>query len=118
MSNVDWYKRKLAAVVELTDSIPPPPRIPHPSTVNSSNNVPVERTQPTQPAASGCPNCRSVNYGSPGGGRPPRCFECGYGLPIQNSTQGMTATGGGPVTPAVQVPTAGYQPTTIVGRID
>jgi len=63
-----------------------------------------------------CPGCGGDNYFSMGTAKP-RCYDCGY--PIEQQSTGMTGTGeGGPVTPARQVPSAGYQPqNTSAGRV-
>jgi hypothetical protein len=121
MSNADWYARKLRgepAPVRREPLAPIPVAMPVP--------VQAEQFRPTmpQPAAAptrwqdGCPQCGSNNYGKPVPSMEARCFDCGYGLPIQNSTQGMPAPNTGVATPAVQVASAGYNPGQIIGRVE
>ena len=91
---------------------------------------PVYQQQPQVPqqpqyippvASNNCPGCGSSNYSSAGGGRP-RCYDCGY--PIQQSGSGMgkgIVSGPqptGPVQAAVQVETGGWNPTTIIGKLE
>ena len=83
--------------------------------------------QPQQPqytppvASNNCPGCGSGNYSAAGGGRA-RCYDCGY--PIQQSGSGMgkgIVSGPqptGPVQAAVQVATGGWNPTTIIGKLE
>jgi len=83
--------------------------------------------QPQQPqytppvASNNCPGCGSGNYSAAGGGRA-RCYDCGY--PIQQSGSGMgkgIVSGPqptGPVQAAVQVETGGWNPTTIIGKLE
>ena len=68
-----------------------------------------------------CPGCGSGNYGGTAESRA-RCYDCGY--PIQQSGSGVgtgiVGQGGqasGPATPATQIATGGFNPTTIIGHI-
>ena len=78
-------------------------------------------SQQTVPMTPRCPGCNSGNYGGTAESRP-RCYDCGY--PIQQSGSGAgtgivgQGGGGGPATPATQVPTGGFNPTTIIGRLE
>lgn len=72
-------------------------------------------------STSRCPNCGSGNYGGATPEARPRCYDCGY--PITQSGSGIPGIGGapaagGPVQAAKQVSTGGWNPSTIVGRID
>ena len=69
-----------------------------------------------------CPGCGSSNYGGATPESRKRCYDCGY--PIQQSGSGVgtgiVGQGGqssGPAIPATQVPTGGFNPTTIIGHI-
>jgi hypothetical protein len=70
-------------------------------------------------AADRCPACYSGNYmSSPGGGRM-RCYDCGYPIIQQGSGLSGTGTGTGPVVASKQVgQSGGFNPTTIVGRLE
>jgi hypothetical protein len=70
-------------------------------------------------AADRCPACYSGNYmSSPGGGRM-RCYDCGYPIIQQGSGLSGTGTGNGPVVASKQVgQSGGFNPTTIVGRLE
>jgi ribosomal protein S27AE len=64
-----------------------------------------------------CPNCGSGNYMAAPGSSYQRCLDCGY--PLVQSGSGMgTVHSDTPVKAAVQVPTEGYQPTRIIGRVE
>jgi hypothetical protein len=88
---------------------------------------PMYQPQPQQPqytppvASNNCPGCGSGNYSAAGGGRA-RCYDCGY--PIQQSGSGMgkgIVSGPqptGPVQAAVQVASGGWNPTTIIGKLE
>lgn len=70
------------------------------------------------PQASGCPECGSVNYGSPTNGSVMRCFDCNFGSSYRNSTDNQpTVRSDEAVKAAKQVPTSGYHPEEIVGRL-
>jgi hypothetical protein len=66
-----------------------------------------------------CPACYSGNYMStPQGGRM-RCYDCGYPIVQQGSGLSGTGTGNGPVVASKQVgQSGGFNPTTIVGRLE
>lgn len=118
MSNADWYARKLRGepAQPVREPLPPIP-VAMPVPVQPAQFRPTMPSPAPAPSSTGCPSCGSANFGSPGRDIPPRCFDCGEGLAIQNSTQGMPAPNTGSATPAMQVQSAGYQPGTIVGRI-
>ena len=65
-------------------------------------------------AQSDCPGCGSDNYFSMGQAKP-RCYDCGY--PVEQQSSGVTGTESGPTKPARQVSSSGYQPGSIVGRV-
>lgn len=110
----DWYARKLRG--EPVQKQAPLPPTPVAKPVLPPQPQVQQQAQFPPHATSGCPNCGSANYGSPARNIPPRCFDCGEGLAIQNSTQGLPAPGG-ETTAAQQVPSAGYNPQQIVGRV-
>jgi ribosomal protein S27AE len=70
-------------------------------------------------ASDRCPACYSGNYmASPAGGRM-RCYDCGYPIVQQGSGLSGTGTGNGPVVASKQVgQNGGFNPTTIVGRLE
>lgn len=59
-----------------------------------------------------------MNYMAPQGTQMKRCFDCGY--PISQSGSGVSGTGqtDGTVKKATQVPSGGYHPGTIIGKVD
>lgn len=80
---------------------------------------------PSSGNASNCPSCRSKNYmkvgsqvTSSGAVDAWRCYDCGYPL-TQTGTgiAGVSAPSAGPTQAAVQVPTGGFNPTTIIGKL-
>ena len=76
---------------------------------------------PSQQQSSRCPGCGSGNYGGTTESRP-RCYDCGYQIQQSGSGVGKGITGGpqatGPTQAAVQVPTGGWNPQGIIGRIE
>lgn len=61
-----------------------------------------------------CPECGSGDYRRASPETRAYCYTCGY--PIRHTTSGMAATGKSS-TPARQVPTSGYQPKKVIGRV-
>ena len=123
MSNsADWFSRKMGAPAPVQ---PQQPQYQQPVQQPVQPQMP-QYQQPTMPQyqapAARCPGCGSGNYLGAENTKP-RCYDCGY--PIQQSGSGM-GTGivgngpkaSGPATPATQVATGGWNPTTIVGKIE
>ncbi len=66
-----------------------------------------------------CPNCVSNNYMAPTGTTRKRCYDCGYPIVQAGSGAGSTGSSGGAPTAAKQPNQGGgFNPTTIVGRIE
>lgn len=110
MSNASWYARKLQE-----NSRTPAPRPVSPNVILPSQNpMAVFPAQQQAPRETTCPECGSGNFLMRG---TPRCFDCGHiqGRDVQNSTTGMIADG--PVKKAMQPPSSGYQPGTIIGKV-
>jgi hypothetical protein len=120
MSN-NWWANKLG-----TTPVPQQPSyqgvaIPQqqaPQTPNAPQNYPTMRT----PVGDRCPGCGSGNYAGATPESRKRCYDCGY--PLQQSGSGMgtgiVGQGGqasGPAQAATQVPTGGWNPTTIIGHL-
>jgi hypothetical protein len=110
----DWYARKLRGESAPKQAPLPPTPVARPQMPPTPQVQQPKQFRPQNGAV--CPNCGSANYGSPARNIPPRCFDCGEGLAIQNTTQGMAAPGG-ETHPAVQVPSAGYNPQAIIGKV-
>jgi hypothetical protein len=121
MSNQNWWAQKLG-----NNSAPLPPATqprvaPQPATYAQ----PQQQYPPSQqvtPQAERCPGCGSGNYG---GGTPEsrkRCYDCGYPVVQSGSGLGKGVTSGpqasGPVQASIQVPTGGWNPTTIIGKLE
>jgi len=122
MTNSDWWSRRLTNPP--ATQAPQAPYLP-PVQQPAQQYAPVEQqaAPPRLPASatntSRCPGCGSGNYGSASPEARPRCYDCGY--PISQTgtgTVGITGSGGGASAPAKQVPTGGWNPTAIIGRID
>lgn len=80
---------------------------------------------PSNGNSTSCPSCRSKNYMKVGSQVTQagsvdtwRCYDCGYPL-VQTGTgmAGANVPSAGPTQAAFQVPTAGFNPTTIIGHI-
>lgn len=121
MSSQNWWAQKLggqpsAPVVTqpvTTANTQRPNLIP-----NGQNNTPPIVAAPTER----CPGCGSNNYGGATPESRKRCYDCGY--PIVQSGSGMgrgivsgQQTAGAPQ-PAKQVQPGGWNPTTIIGKLE
>lgn len=125
MSN-SWWANKLGQQQPRPADLPPMPPSQQPMTrytppTPQQPNLPPSSAGPTQ-----CPGCRGNNYAKIGqqvtaSGAVPtyRCYDCGY--PLVQSGSGLgganSAPSQGPTQAAKQVPTGGWNPTTIVDRI-
>lgn len=117
----DWWSKKLTGQ---PPSYPPVAPQPIPVTPSPQFQQPVQ--QPQQPRLpqsarvdSRCPGCGSGNYGGATPESRPRCYDCGY--PITQSgtgVPGVNTSQGGPVQAAKQVATGGWNPTTIIGKVE
>lgn len=138
MSN-NWWANKLGTQQPAPRQempLPPSqiPMTPMPGTATpfTGNNPYANQTtsgqQPYLPSsgnATSCPSCRSKNYMKVGsqvtqGGAVDawRCYDCGYPK-VQTGTgiAGVNAPSAGPTQAAIQVPTGGWNPTTIIGKL-
>lgn len=114
----DWWSKKLTGQ-------PPsyPPVAPQPVQPPVQPQQPVVQ-QPRLPQSSRvdsrCPGCGSGNYGGATPESRPRCYDCGYpitqsGTGVPGINQGQAA---GPTQAAKQIQTGGWNPTTIIGKIE
>ena len=122
MSNADWFAKKLGVPQQqqeagLQPTYVPQVQNPTPSVVQPS----YPPATPAIPRGDRCPGCGSGNYGGATPEARKRCYDCGY--PITQSGSGMGKgitsgpTAGGPTQATTQVPTGGWNPTTIIGHI-
>jgi len=124
-SSADWFSRKMGAPAPQTQQQPV-----YQQPVQQQvpmQTMPQQQQQQHPMTASGrCPGCGSNNYAKVGVSATQsgsfevyRCYDCGY--PVQQTGSGVSSTGGtaagGPAIPAKQVPTGGFNPTTIIGHI-
>jgi hypothetical protein len=133
----DWWSRKLGS--EQQSSSTPPVRTPAPRRYTPPVDQPGYKQQVAydaendyvttkaqhQRSESTCPECGSGNYikvgtasGMNGSFAVQRCYDCGY--PAIQTTSGISGKGdpGASSHKAEQVQSGGYNPTTIVGRVD
>ena len=124
MSN-NWWANKLGTPQQPAQAQPPLAPVPQQYTPQQ----PAYPQQPTQiqyppsqqiQTTPRCPGCGSGNYASLEGAKA-RCYDCGYPLQQSGSGLGKGIVGGpkasGPVQPARQVPSGGFNPQTIIGHI-
>ena len=133
----DWWSKKLGG--EQTKSSTPPTRTPAPQryvppqdqpgykqqiAYDAENDYVTSKAQHQKFEAT-CPECGSENYikvgtqtGEHGSFAVQRCYDCGY--PAVQSTSGLNGAvdKSSPSQKAEQVPSAGYNPGIIVGRVD
>ena len=79
---------------------------------------PPQQRLPQSASAGRCPGCGSGNYGGTAETRP-RCYDCG--CPVSQSGSGavgISQGGSGPTQASKQVATGGWNPTTIIGKIE
>ena len=121
-SNADWFAKKLGQQPQQPQTPTPAYAAPQPATYVQPQQTQYPPSQQATPQALRCPGCGSGNYGGATPESRKRCYDCGY--PIQQSGsgvgKGIVGSGGqasGPATPAVQVQTGGWNPTTIIGHI-
>lgn len=116
----DWWSRKLtgAPAPKPAPPAPAPPSYganlqPMPNPYNSPPTQVAPKKTTYEKNQGTCPECGSDNYYV---GTTSRCYDCGY--PVVQQGSGIGATGGeGPAKAARQVPSQGFQPTNIQGRI-
>lgn len=107
----DWWSRKLGTSPKAPAPSPSayPQAITPPAPEAPSPKATHQRNQGV------CPGCGGDNYFSTASSRA-RCYDCGY--PLEQQGSGLSGTtSGGTSTPARQVPSAGYQPGNIIGRV-
>lgn len=129
MSSNNWWAKKLGNPNPLPATPPmslPPGNVYVPSAPPANPQVSYDpnRDQLVTRAQSArdterCPGCNSGNYMAPMGTQKKRCYDCGY--PLVQAGSGVSSTGGdsGPAIPAKQpAKGSGFNPTTIVGRLE
>lgn len=130
MSTNNWWAKKLGNPNPVPTTPPvTPPRgnvyVPQQQAPNVQVSYDQQQDQLVTKAQSArdserCPGCMSGNYMAPMGTQRKRCYDCGY--PIVQSGTGASGTGSsssGPARPAKQVgQDGGFNPQTIVGRVD
>jgi len=112
----NWWANKLNTQPSAPTQRPAMPQSPMPQ---QPTNYPP--TQQQVPLTERCPGCGSGNYSAAGGGRA-RCYDCGYPIQQSGSGVGKGIVSGpqptGPVQAAVQVQTGGWNPQTIIGKLE
>lgn len=124
----DWWANKLGQQTPTARpaNLPPMPPSQQPMTPYTPPAQP-NRLPASAAASSQCPGCYGNNYVKIGeqvtmNGSVPtyRCYDCGY--PIVQAGSGLggasSAPRAGGVTPAKQVETGGWNPTTIIGKVE
>ena len=119
--STNWWAQKLGVQPQQTSTPAPAYVAPQPGQYAEPQQPMYPPSQQTQPSSPRCPGCGSGNYGGTTETRA-RCYDCGY--PIEQSGsgvgRGIVGQGGqssGPPIPSTQVPTGGFNPTTIIGHI-
>lgn len=131
MSNADWFARKLGVPVQPSAPVTPPvaPPVfatqPQPATY-AQPQASYPPSQQVTPAPARCPECGSGNYSiaakqvtQNGQVESWRCYDCGYPIVQAGSRHGgaNSAPSQGGAQRARQVPTGGWNPTTIIGKL-
>ena len=130
MSTSDWWANKLGAAAPKPApnlGTPTPQYVaPQPATYVQPQSPQYPPSQQATPPAPRCPSCHSANYSvaakqitQNGQVESWRCYDCGYPLVQAGSGLGgaNSAPRSGSAQPAVQVPTGGWNPQTIIGHI-
>lgn len=122
MSNSNWWANKLNGQQPQRPASTPQYVAPQPATYVQPQQPQYPPSQQATPQAPRCPNCGSGNYGGATPEARPRCYDCGYPITQSGSGAGTGIMGGpvasGPATPAKQVQTGGWNPTTIIGKLE
>lgn len=128
MSNNNWWAKKLSpqSPTQNTPPTSPPssnvyrPPLQTPNVQVSYDSQQDQLVTKAQSARDNerCPGCYSVNYMAPVGTQRKRCYDCGY--PIVQAGTGAGGTGQGGSTIAAKQPnqSGGFNPTTIIGRLE
>jgi len=95
-------------------------------TYQQPQQQPTTRPMGSVSSSGACPECRSGNYmkvGSIATQNGPqdawRCYDCGYPKVQSGSgAGGVNIPSAGPTQKAFQVPTGGWNPTTIIGKLE
>lgn len=125
----NWWSQKLTGQPAQPQAPAPQPiyAAPQPATYVPPAQPQYPPAQQATPQASQCPACRSGNYGAVGSQITQngsvstyRCYDCGYPLVQAGSGRGgaTSAPSSGPAQKARQVATGGWNPTTIIGRLE
>lgn len=114
----NWWATKLNAQPSAPTQRPVVPQAPQAPMPQQPMNYPP--TQQQVPLTERCPGCGSNNYGGATPESRKRCYDCGY--PIQQSGsgvgKGVNVPLEGPTQSAVQVQTGGWNPQTIIGKLE
>ena len=120
----DFWSKNFNTQPQRPNTPAPAPNYPPQQYVQPQNYPPVQQQVPLSPT---CPECRSVNYAvaakqitSNGQVESWRCYDCGYPIVQSGSKLGgaSSAPSAGPAQRATQVETGGWNPTTIIGKLD
>jgi hypothetical protein len=124
----NWFADKLGTPQpQARQEMPlPPSQIPMARAPQAQPQQPqIDRNLGSMNEASRCPECRSGNYMKVGSQITAngsvdawRCYDCGYPKIQQGSGgRGVSVPSQGPTQAAIQVPTGGWNPTTIIGHL-
>lgn len=122
MSTADWWANKLGTQQPVSNPQGPSWIRPMQQQRNlipdgQKNNTPPVVATPTEK----CPGCGSSNYGGATPEARKRCYDCGYPIVQSGSGLGKGINGpkaDGPAQPAKQVQPGGWNPTTIIGKLE
>lgn len=126
MNNASWWAQKLGTPQAVSPLPPTQPTIPQSFNQGNTEQPAFSKPPVSAPQVSSCPGCGSGNYTKVGSVVTARgqmdsyqCYDCGY--PVQQSGSGVggvASSSSGPARPARQVEGGGWNPQTIVGRIE
>ena len=121
--SADWWNRKMAnRESPRVEPLPPTPIAQPRALAQPQYQHPQQQVAPRTgpPVRAGrCPECDSGNWMRPTSSVAARCFDCGHveGRDFDLSAQG-TISKQGPATATKQVPSGGFNPHQIIGRVD
>lgn len=117
MSSQNWWASKLTGTPSTPTYSPPPVQQPNRIPAGQNNTPPVVAS-PTER----CPGCGSNNYGGATPEARKRCYDCGYPIVQSGSGMGRGISGGprpeGAVEATKQIPTGGFRPDIIIGKLE
>jgi hypothetical protein len=116
----NWWANKMGASPAPRQEVPTQQPLFQQPAYQQPQMPPAQQPQLPPVQMNSCPGCGSGNYGGATPEARKRCYDCGYPL-TQSGTgmgKGISVPMEGPTQAAQQVQTGGWNPTTIIGKLE